>query len=561
MKRVLAATILTMLLLVLALAGLRGSLPRIKAQDGFSPSTMLPGAASEPDNDPAHAAAIVCGGTVSGTINPMGDVDYYKFGALAGELIVADIDAATSGSGLDSLLTLFDSNGTTVLDENDDFAWGTYDSHLELALPHDGTYYLRVQDWSLDGWPTYFYTLSLLCNGPRDIAVTPSSLGIGLSMGQTHTATLNIANSRTGTLHFGISEEQIGTASPHLTSEAKTVHIVSWVRFTGIGDPDVEYAHAVEAIGQYFADFSMTESNALDPAALAAALVGKDVLLLPEPNQATSTDLEEAGSALQATLQAFVSSGHVILAAGESLDWQGFLRSAGLLDARYSNDCAIGCAWIMPVVDPAHPLAVGLGGTVQGANSTTSYVIGNSDVHVVVTDPDGNPVVATRDIGTGHVVLIGYDYHDYNPDAARIIANAVQWAQTRVDVPWLAELPNSGALAGPANQQVTVTFDAAGLAAGAYRANLLIFDDDPDEILVTVPVSLIVWPGLPGDMDGDCDVDIVDVMLVASRWNSAPGNPRYDARYDVDADGDIDVVDIMLVAAHWNEACGGAGQR
>jgi hypothetical protein len=60
---------------------------------------------------------------------------------------------------------------------------------------------------------------------------------------------------------------------------------------------------------------------------------------------------------------------------------------------------------------------------------------------------------------------------------------------------------------------------------------------------------------LPGDMDGDCDVDIVDIMLVANRWNSVLGDPSYDARYDVDGDEDIDIADIMWVASHWSETC------
>ena len=67
------------------------------------------------------------------------------------------------------------------------------------------------------------------------------------------------------------------------------------------------------------------------------------------------------------------------------------------------------------------------------------------------------------------------------------------------------------------------------------------------------------WYGSPvtlfGDMDADCDVDIVDIMLVASRWNRDAGDPGYNARYDVDGDGDIDIVDIMLVAARWSSSC------
>ena len=58
-----------------------------------------------------------------------------------------------------------------------------------------------------------------------------------------------------------------------------------------------------------------------------------------------------------------------------------------------------------------------------------------------------------------------------------------------------------------------------------------------------------------GDVDCDCDVDGVDIMLVASRWRSAETDEDYNLAYDLDDDGDIDIVDITKVAAHWGETC------
>jgi hypothetical protein len=62
-------------------------------------------------------------------------------------------------------------------------------------------------------------------------------------------------------------------------------------------------------------------------------------------------------------------------------------------------------------------------------------------------------------------------------------------------------------------------------------------------------------PDCFGDFDNDCDVDIADILQVASRWCCHCGDACYDAYYDADGDCDTDIVDIMLVAVEWGETC------
>jgi hypothetical protein len=80
----------------------------------------------------------------------------------------------------------------------------------------------------------------------------------------------------------------------------------------------------------------------------------------------------------------------------------------------------------------------------------------------------------------------------------------------------------------------------------------------------TIDGTVVITWCPEGDLDRDGDVDIDDIMLVASRWRTSlanpdpdgdPDTPSYDPQYDLDEDDDIDVVDIMLVVIHWGETC------
>ena len=116
----------------------------------------------EPNDAPGSATAIAYGTTLAGPdVCPAGDGDFYAFTGSAGDAIVAEIEAQSLGSTLDSVLYLYDTDGTSILAQNDNHD-GT-DSRVTAVLPRDGTFYLRVVDAGHpgEGGPGYFYHLSL----------------------------------------------------------------------------------------------------------------------------------------------------------------------------------------------------------------------------------------------------------------------------------------------------------------------------------------------------------------------------------------------------------------
>ena len=127
---------------------------------------------TEPNDDPTRATQIAYGQSLQGTIAVSGDVDFYKFDGQAGDLVTVEVRAQVDGSPLNSVLTLYNSDGQTVLAFNDDFAdwWPvTFDSKLvRFPLPHDGTFYLKIEDSLRSGSENHFYTLTLVKDIPDD---------------------------------------------------------------------------------------------------------------------------------------------------------------------------------------------------------------------------------------------------------------------------------------------------------------------------------------------------------------------------------------------------------
>ncbi|MEZ6185580.1 MAG: PPC domain-containing protein [Planctomycetota bacterium] len=125
-------------------------------------------------NDWTGATAMALGAPTNGSIEVGGDVDYFKLDLVAGTDYVFVTDNLQNG--MDTILTLFDSNGTTVLDVNDD----SLAAPMQLAsrIPdaqgatfnptQDGTYYLKVEHYDAAGTGQYEVRGDLTTATPDD---------------------------------------------------------------------------------------------------------------------------------------------------------------------------------------------------------------------------------------------------------------------------------------------------------------------------------------------------------------------------------------------------------
>ena len=87
---------------------------------------------------------------------------------------------------------------------------------------------------------------------------------------------------------------------------------------------------------------------------------------------------------------------------------------------------------------------------------------------------------------------------------------------------------------------------------GNYTINLTITDSEglQSNKSKTITVSP---PPLPGDINGDGVVNILDAILLASAFGSKRGEPNWDPRCDINKDGSVNILDAIILASHFGE--------
>jgi photosystem II stability/assembly factor-like uncharacterized protein len=122
----------------------------------FSPTPCVGGAfllELEPNNDQGTAMQINPDrAQVSGSIDPIGDIDYYSFQAAAGDRVWAYVYTNDSTDSTDSQLSLRNSLGQEVQFDDDNGSQAGLSSAIAGAyITQTGTYYLRVNDYDDPG--------------------------------------------------------------------------------------------------------------------------------------------------------------------------------------------------------------------------------------------------------------------------------------------------------------------------------------------------------------------------------------------------------------------------
>ena len=118
----------------------------------------LPEAIEKEPNDTAETAQEVSLGVVSARSNRAADVDWFKFNAKAGQRLILQVFGQRIDSPIDATLTLYDAQGQQIDADRDTEG---KDPLIDFAVPADGTYLLKVNDFVYGGGNDHVYRLQI----------------------------------------------------------------------------------------------------------------------------------------------------------------------------------------------------------------------------------------------------------------------------------------------------------------------------------------------------------------------------------------------------------------
>ncbi|MFQ5630954.1 MAG: T9SS type A sorting domain-containing protein, partial [bacterium] len=120
-------------------------------------------AETEPNGSAASANSTAYGVIMAGKVDSGNDEDWFSFSASAGDVFDAFAFAEEFRSPLDAYMTLYDTDGSTILTFNDDYEQD--DPRILFMIPTNGTYYLQVTPFDAEQLGDYELSLTFLGAG------------------------------------------------------------------------------------------------------------------------------------------------------------------------------------------------------------------------------------------------------------------------------------------------------------------------------------------------------------------------------------------------------------
>jgi thermitase len=186
-----------------------------------------------------------------------------------------------------------------------------------------------------------------------------------------------------------------------------------------------DYANTIKAISFGFGpNYILTQL--LDYTQLDSMLPGQDILLIPDQEYASLYDMEMIGVEWAETLAQFLENGGILILCDGRYGYggtYGILTGAELMSISSANYRSY---YTLFLVHPSDLLAEGVSSSFVSPYNTVSFV--TEETNVVIEDGYHYPVVIHKEIGRGHIALLGFDFESSNADTEQLLGNAVSLA-------------------------------------------------------------------------------------------------------------------------------------
>jgi nitrous oxidase accessory protein NosD len=149
-------------------------------------------------------------------------------------------------------------------------------------------------------------------------------------------------------------------------------------------------------------------------------------------------------------------------------------------------------------------------------------------------------------IGQGHDMSINVIVFNYGNSTESF--NVTAYANT-------TEIGTKETTLSPGNlADLTFDWDTAGFAYGSYTlwvyASPVLGETNTANNIFTYGTVKVT---IPGDVNGDFRVNILDVVMITSIYGSKKGDPNFNPNCDLDGDGKITILDVVTCTSHYGQ--------
>jgi hypothetical protein len=184
---------------------------------------------------------------------------------------------------------------------------------------------------------------------------------------------------------------------------------------------------------------------------------------------------------------------------------------------------------------------VSIGHNTRVADNPVTILYNGHDITVISVEPSKTVV------GQGYCMLITVTVQNFGTFNETF--NTTSYINTKAIGTQSAKLV-SGYLS-----KLIFTWNTAGFAYGNYTisANVTLAKGEANRWIGPLTYGT-VRVTIPGDLNGDGTVDVLDFGILERAWGSSPGSSNWDPRADINNDGVVDVVDFGILQRNWGKS-------